>query len=189
VDRKRLQKRSAQLGADIDKARRNLALLDPEFIPDTQEQICRWQAEREELEVEIRRQPPSEQDINTLALEVLRSLYWMGYYFRVAAQQSRYTAEQLQEFAGQASDDLGGTLAVSTLDNPALALRPYLRKIAGITIHTIRRAGKKVTKRTTWIDGFGVRRYAEREVVCGTRHDFRGGEILFRGIVGDRVIL
>jgi DNA invertase Pin-like site-specific DNA recombinase len=189
VDRKRLEKRSAQLGADIDKARRNLALLDPEFIPDTQEQIRRWQAERKELEVELRRKPPSEKDINTLALEVLRSLYWMGYYFRVAAQQSRYTAEQLQEFAWQAADELGGTLAVSTLDNPALALRPYLRKIAGITIHTTRRGGKKVTKRATWTDGRGVRRYAEREVVCGSRHIFRGGEILFRGIVGDKVIL
>jgi hypothetical protein len=60
---------------------------------------------------------------------------------------------------------------------------------SGITIHTTRRKGKKVTKRSTWVDRDGVRKYADREVVCGSRHAFRGGEILFRGIVGDRVIL
>jgi hypothetical protein len=43
-------------------------------------------------------------------------------------------------------------------------------------IHPERRVGKKVKKCTTWVDRGGVRRYAEKDVVCGTRHVFLGGK-------------
>jgi hypothetical protein len=112
VDRKRLEKRHKALAADVDKARRNLALVDPENIPTVQEVIRGLEAERSELEAELRKRPPSEQDVNAEALEVLTALYWLRLFF------------------------LGAAEAGNPHGAPAPELRRYLSRLSGIRIDT-----------------------------------------------------
>jgi DNA invertase Pin-like site-specific DNA recombinase len=145
--RARLAKQLEQVKAQLTKARGNLILLDPENIPDAQERIRQLDAERGALENEIKEcRPVPEQDVNAEALEVLRSLYWLTLYFRLAAQGDSPGDEE----TGDAPE--GAVLS----GNFAAAVRPYLRKLSGITIHTC-------------ISGSGN----------ATRHTFERGEITF----------
>jgi DNA invertase Pin-like site-specific DNA recombinase len=152
ADRKRMERQAKELDATIEQARRNLAhARDPENIAVMEDEIRTMKETREELAAELRRRPPSEQDVNAEATEVLRALYWMALYFRVAAEQAGLTEEERQElYEGR---------PMFALSNPSATLRPFLRKIAGITCHTR-------------IEGKGTR----------TRHVFEGGEIGFKPV-------
>src|SRR5262249_16987534 len=76
IDRRQIEKRAAVLDGQIEKGQRNLVFLDESNIPIAQEEIRRLQLERERLEMELRRRPPTESDVNAEATAVLRSLYW-----------------------------------------------------------------------------------------------------------------
>ncbi len=73
TDPKRLQRQIDKLTKDIEKARGNLALLDPEFIPDTQAKIHNWEDQQTELRGQLERLP-TETDIEAIAIGVLQSL-------------------------------------------------------------------------------------------------------------------
>src|SRR5262249_62158045 len=85
IDRRQIEKRAAVLDGQIEKGQRNLVFLDESNIPIAQEEIRRLQLERERLEMELRRRPPTESDVNAEATAVLRSLYWLALFFRLAA--------------------------------------------------------------------------------------------------------
>jgi hypothetical protein len=88
---------------------------------------------------------------------VLRSLYWISVFFRLAADpQDPYTTEG-PAFVGEGPDEAGNFKAPDFTPE----LRPYLRHVSAITVHT-RKEGK------------GTR----------TRHVFENGEMLLCG-VGD----
>jgi DNA invertase Pin-like site-specific DNA recombinase len=121
ADRKRAEGQIKELAGRIDKARRNLIHLDPEFISDAQQEIRRLEDERGRLEAELRRRPPAEQDINAETMAVLRSLYWLALFFRLTAdpQDDAYLEEHGSALTGDFTP----------------ALRSYLRHVAGITVH------------------------------------------------------
>jgi DNA invertase Pin-like site-specific DNA recombinase len=151
TDRKRLEKQARDLGSKIDQGRRNMTFVkDPETIAAMEDEIRKMKATRAVLEEELRKGPPTEKDINRETLEVLRALYWMALWFDVAAEQAEMTDDQRFELHEG---------PIFTLDNPSEALRPYLRKIAGITCRTE-------------IEGHGNR----------TRHRFLGGDIEFKSL-------
>jgi hypothetical protein len=123
VDRKRTEKQAKALGEQIDRARRNLVLLDPENIPVAQEEVRRLTTELEELRTELRKRPPSEEDLNAEALEVMRALYWLAILFGSAADEARLGTE-----------DREGAFLVGA--GRSGAMRHFLGRIAGITAHT-----------------------------------------------------
>jgi DNA invertase Pin-like site-specific DNA recombinase len=121
LERQLAEKQTKQLSAQLVRARGNLGLLDPSNIPAVQEQIRGWEQLLAELEIELRKKPPTEQDINAEAMEVLRALYWLGVLFREAANpQDPETTEG----------------PVLTGAKECLALRRFLRHIESITVHT-----------------------------------------------------
>lgn len=146
TDRKRMEKEAKTLADKIDKARRNLVLLNAENIPTAEDEIRRMQDERNELETELRKKPPSEEDINAETMEVLRSLYWLGICFRLTADPQD-DWESMLEAEGKACTLTGDFTPM---------IRRFVRKIAGITVHSR-------------IDGEGRR----------VRHTFERGEIAF----------
>jgi DNA invertase Pin-like site-specific DNA recombinase len=185
-DRKRLEKLRDKLIADLTKARGNLVLLDPENIPAAQERIRKMDEDRAAVEDELKKlRPVAEEEVNAVALSVLDALYSLASCCRLLAMPQHINA------AGQRAIDNGDrTVTYGSLIQAApQVLKRLASRISGITCHTERKEGKRVQKRTTWINREGVREYAVKEVVCGTRHVFTGGEIAFRGIVGDRIIL
>lgn len=121
-DRQRMEKQAKALAEQLDKAQRNLVLLDPENIPTAQEQIRQWRTEREQLELELRKKPPTEQDVNAETLSVLRSLYWLEILFRLAAEP---------KLSEQPKAPGGFAMSQSSL---RARLRPYLRHVSTITI-------------------------------------------------------
>ncbi|MCI0703847.1 MAG: recombinase family protein [Planctomycetia bacterium] len=133
-DRKRMEKQVKELSAQLDKARRNLVLLDAEYIPDAQAEIRRLQTERDELELELRKRPPTEADINAEATAVLRSLYWLAMLFDCAAE----------EVSDPDGSEREGPVLLGA--GRSLNLRKYLRHIASITIHS-RKEGKGTATR------------------------------------------
>jgi hypothetical protein len=124
-DRKRLEKQSKALAEKVEKMRRNLIHLDPEYIPDAQKEIRRLEAERVELEADLRKRPPSTADVNARATALLRSLYWMALYFRLAADPMDPEKQLAEE--GRACG-LGGDFRPE--------VRHHLRAVSAITIHT-----------------------------------------------------
>jgi hypothetical protein len=127
------------LKAQAAKARANIVLLDADLIPDAQDRIRQIEGELTAVEKELREtKPPAEKDINAETLEILDALAFMSLHFRAVSEG---------------------------FDNWRPQCRKAIKKIAGITIHTI-------------INGSGK----------GTRHQFESGEIAFRtlGIVGQR---
>ena len=120
ADRRRMEKQAKSLADQIDKARRNLVLLDAENIPTAQDQIRKMQTERTELEVELRKKPPTEADVNAEALEVLRNLHWLGVLFRAAA-----------EGAGGYPEYFEGGKDRSARPNPVAAVPPFCRRHQG----------------------------------------------------------
>jgi DNA invertase Pin-like site-specific DNA recombinase len=122
-DRKRMARQVKELTEQIHKAQRNLALVEPQHIPSIQQQIEDWQTERNQLDLELAKKPPTEPDLNTEALEVLRALYWLSTFFRMAAVDPNKPPET----------EAGEWLLLGDF-RPHL--KPYLRKLAGITVHT-----------------------------------------------------
>jgi hypothetical protein len=70
--------------------------------------------------MELRRRPPTEQDVNAEAMEVLRSLYWLAVYFRLTARPQ----------------DLETTEGACLTGDFSPAIRRWLRNVSGITVHT-----------------------------------------------------
>src|SRR5262249_12310116 len=128
-----------------------LVLLDPENIPTAQEEIRRLQAELQEIEGELRKRPPTEAEVHTEALEVLNSLVGLGFYFRIAARHG--------EAGYPDPDTLDQWNDLSLFRNYSEFVRPFLRRISGITVHTR-------------IVGYGN----------GIRHTFLRGEIAFSSV-------
>jgi site-specific DNA recombinase len=149
TDRNRMEKRAKTLTEQMAKARRNLILLDPENIPAAQDAIRQLERELGELEGELRKKPPSEQDVNAEVKAVLRSLYWLALLFHVAAEQEEEATLKEEERAMRVR-------ASYAFENPAVALRPFLGRITEIVVHTD-------------LAGRGTRR----------RHTFERGEIAF----------
>jgi DNA invertase Pin-like site-specific DNA recombinase len=155
IDRKALERSVKELSGQIDKARRNLALVDPENIPAIQDEIRRLKAEKEALEKELRKQPRTEKDINAETTDLLRSLYWLRVGFWSAAEEATYTEEQRAEH---------GAFFTGMGESPSL--KRFLGRIAGITVHT-RVEGK----------GNGVRYVFEQgEIAFGSRTSDDKGE-------------
>jgi hypothetical protein len=149
IDRKRLERQRETLTGQIDKARRNLVLLDPDNIPAAQAEIRRLESECQSVNAELSKRPPSEADVNAEATEVLRSLYWLGILFRSAAQECGRDPDEPEDWQDLAE---GGAYFVGSAKT--CGFREYLRKIAGITVHT-------------QVEGWKTRR----------RHVLKGGEI------------
>jgi hypothetical protein len=96
-------------------------LLEAHEIPDARERIKQLQAELDTLTAELRQRPPSDADINSETMDVLRSLYYLGIWFRLVADPM----DEEQEQEGN---------AIMTVE-PSV-LKPYLRHIEAITVHT-----------------------------------------------------
>lgn len=152
IDRRRTAKRSKALAEQIDTARRNAAYAkSAATVAAIETEIERLGEERELLEAELRKRPPSEDDVNVEATEVLRSLWWLRVLFRSAAQEFGRDPNKFEDWFDLAED---GALCVGVGAGRNPWLRQYLRRIAGITVHTR-------------IEGRGTR----------TRHVFEQGEI------------
>jgi hypothetical protein len=128
-DRKRLDKEQKKLQADIAKARGNLVLLDAENIPAAQERIRGLQNDLSAIDAELSRQPPIEADINAEAIEVLRSLYWLGVAFSSIAQ-------------GPWTDESEGI----EFPRDSLPVRRWLQTLQRITVRTERTGERNATR-------------------------------------------
>jgi hypothetical protein len=127
----------------------------------------------------------AEEDVNAVVREVLGSLYTLAYCCRVLSKPQYVNANGIR-----AIDNGDGTVTYGSLVSVAPQnVRWLLKRVSHIVCHTARRVGKRVKKRATWVDREGVQKYAEKEVVCGTRHVFVRGELVLPGIVGDRIKL
>jgi DNA invertase Pin-like site-specific DNA recombinase len=124
VNRQQAEKQAKALAEQIDKARRNLVLLDPEYIPAAQDKLRQMQKDMQQLETELRKKPPTEQDVNAEATEVLRALYWLAIYFRLVAHPN-----------DPDDPELVGT-GWFLVGDFRPAIRPFLARIAGITVYT-----------------------------------------------------
>ena len=154
ADRKRMEKQAKDVDTKIEQARRNLAhAKDPENIAIMEDEIGKMKATQDELRTELSKRPPTDKDINAETMEVLRSLYWLAIYFRSSAEQAEMSEEEREELYAEEGEWM------ITLADPTAALRPYLRKIAGITVYTR-------------IEGHKTR----------TRHQFERGEIAFKPV-------
>ena len=120
LDRQRQERQATALIAQIDKARRNLVLLDPDNIPAAEDEIRRLQAERAQLELELRKRPPSAADVNAEAMEILRSLHWLAIFFRLTADPQDPETTEGACLTGDFSP----------------ALKQYLRNVSAITVYT-----------------------------------------------------
>ncbi len=152
LDRQRTEKQAKALSAQIDKAKRNLVLLDPTNIPTAEDEIRRLEAEHGQLELELRKRLPTETDVNAETMELLRSLYWLGTYFR-------HAATPMEEYVKRCDD--GGWFL--TCDNWSPLLKPYLLNVSAITVHTSKQPSDKGR-------------------CNGTRHAFQRGEIAFKPV-------
>jgi hypothetical protein len=137
TERKRLEKQVRILEEQITKATRNLAIIDPKYIPGVQEEIKRFEAEKDQLIVELRRKPKTEQDINTQTLELLNSLYWMSMLFAAAADEILYygdgSPEALDAAPGNEGNE-GGAVPLGAAEE--IRHCRLLRCIASIDVHT-----------------------------------------------------
>jgi DNA invertase Pin-like site-specific DNA recombinase len=132
ADRKKMEKQAKDIEAKIEQARRNLAYVsDPENAAAVEDEIRKMKVTRDELQAELRKRPPSDEEVNAETLEVLGALLRMASYFLAAAEDGETPEE----------------------------MRPFLRKVAGITAFTR-------------IEGQGTRR----------RHHLERGEIVFRTV-------
>ncbi|QDU23294.1 Recombinase [Urbifossiella limnaea] len=163
IDRKQIVGRVRELSVQIEKARKQLVLIDPEFIPDAQATIRELEQERDRLENALRKTGGGESDLNEQTFQALQALYWVSYLFRCVAQE--HGREQPEDWTELLEEmrELNGGRPVAVLTGAARSplLRRYLRHIAGITLHT----------RT---EGSGKRR----------RHQLQGGEITLHPDVG-----
>jgi site-specific DNA recombinase len=118
-ERQRQERQLKELTAKLAKARGNVAFLNVENIPAAQEAIKKVEEERTALELELRKKPPSEQDINAEVLSVLRCLSVMKAALVNAAEQR-----------GAGSD------------KPLPMARWALKPVSGIIVHTRIKEGR-----------------------------------------------
>jgi hypothetical protein len=156
-DRDRLEKQLVQLQSMLKKGRANLVLLDPENLPAAQERIRHLDEERAAVERELRQcEPPSERDVNAVALEVMNNLWQLAYCCRSLTKPSVYY-EDAKGVRRRGVDNGDGRMTAGSLESAALrAVRRFLSHVSHIACHTTRR-------------GRGN----------STRHVFSGGEIAF----------
>ncbi len=119
-ERQRATKELERLTAQIEKARRNLVLLDPENIPAAQDAIRNWEVQRGELESECRKRPPTTKDVNAEVTDLLQALYWLVMLFRCAAQGVDPDSEEPQLIGVENAPEF----------------RQFLRRIEKIVVHT-----------------------------------------------------
>jgi DNA invertase Pin-like site-specific DNA recombinase len=107
-NRERLRRRVAKLSADIEKARKNLAHLDAEYLRDVQDQIWAWRQEHAAALAELERatQPPANSVEHLIA-----------------------GVEQLVERAPQADPSLLRVLLRETIDHVDLRFREERKKV------------------------------------------------------------
>ena len=111
--------------ARIEKARRNLVLLDPEFIATAQDEIKRMEAERVQLAAEVQQRPPTEKDINHVVQETVHNLFSFASMLRRLAHV-----------------DEPGWVTHGTVESAApKAVQRLLKQIEKIEIHT-RKVGR-----------------------------------------------
>jgi DNA invertase Pin-like site-specific DNA recombinase len=128
VDRPRLERESRELAGRIDKARRNLAMVDADNIPAVQDEIRRMQAEKEQLDAELSKRRPTEDDINAVTLEVLIGLLNLRRWLRAGGD-----GDEADEFL------LGPGVARQECQSA-------LQRLAGIVVHTTISGGGKRTR-------------------------------------------
>ncbi|VTT97982.1 recombinase : Resolvase protein (Fragment) OS=Rhodopirellula maiorica SM1 GN=RMSM_01145 PE=4 SV=1: Resolvase: Recombinase: Zn_ribbon_recom [Gemmataceae bacterium] len=154
-DRAQLQKRIDKLKADAAKARGNLALLDPEFIPDVTAQIRRMEAERAVLEKEFTESKPlPEKELNQIAWDVFSNLLGLTSSCRLLATTYPSTVDHPDSEIAAA---LGRALNPVPRQQMVRELRQFLGHVAHIVVHS-----------TTTGTG------------RGTRHPFVKGELVLR---------
>jgi hypothetical protein len=73
----RVKKELAPLTAKLERDKRNLIHLDPEFIPGAQEELRAMEKQRQALLKELQNQP-TETDLNQDVCSVLTKLFWLG---------------------------------------------------------------------------------------------------------------
>jgi site-specific DNA recombinase len=139
ANRQRNEKQAKVLDGQIEKARRNLVLLDADNIPAAQDEIRRLRSERALLEAELKKRPPTESDLNSEVMSILRTLYWLGIYFRLHADPM--DPENAEEHGG-----------ASLIGDFAPAIRHWLRDVSAIVIHT-RKNGTGYATRHAFIGG------------------------------------
>lgn len=88
-DKKRVETQLKSLVGQIEKARRNLVLLDEENIPIAQDEIRKLEKQRESVQQEMQKRPPSPDEINAEALEVLYNLHWLAVLFFSKDERAR----------------------------------------------------------------------------------------------------
>src|SRR5262249_2718370 len=152
-DRKRLEKTLRNLESELANARGKLVWLDLMNIPAAQNQIRQREEERAAVERELAlSKPPAAQDLNTIGLYVLHSLYAIADCCRIL------TRPTIMDAAGNRALDLGDrTVKYSSLVSEApKVIRGFLSRVSHIACHTVK-------------EGWGTR----------TRHVLEGGEIVF----------
>jgi DNA invertase Pin-like site-specific DNA recombinase len=137
ADRKRMEKEAKTLADKSAKARQNLVHLHPDFISDAEEEIRRLETERDELELQLRRKPPTEADINAEVREVMASLLCLAAIFSKASDLSR---------DGKPISELRKGVNVGPI------LQSYFRGIGSIVVHT-RIEGNGTRARHTFLRG------------------------------------
>ena len=128
-DRQRMEKRGEKLKADSAKRKKNLGLLDAEFIPGEQDEIRRLDAEIFALENELREcKPPTAQDINRTVEAVINNLYSLAYMCRSLAKPHNEDGWPI---------DKDGWVKCGSLEKAAPgSVRRFLTRVSHITCHT-----------------------------------------------------
>jgi DNA invertase Pin-like site-specific DNA recombinase len=151
-DRNRLARYADKLKADIQKARGNLVLLDPENIPAAEARVKAMAEELKLAEEELARtKQPSAAEVNKAVEGVLHSLYSLAYCCRALTREHR--------------ENYVGSLEMAA----PMAVRQLLAKIGHIVIHTA-------------ISGRGTRtrhKFERGEIVFRSGPEDGRGEALF----------
>lgn len=155
-DYERLRRKASDLVVKIEKARGNLVLLDPEYIPLAQDKIRGLEKEHSEVERELlKAKPIAERNVNEIVLEVLNQFYGLVYCCRSLMLPDIYDDKGQR---GVLHPDGTVTTGGHEMAAPSVVKR-FLRHVAHIVCHSEK-------------NGRGT----------GTRHVFVRGEIVFRGV-------
>jgi hypothetical protein len=172
-ERKRLEKRRAQVTSDLAKANANLVLVEATRLLAFQQGMSKMEDELKQLDEAISNaKPPADKDLNAVALSVLYNLGNLANAFRSMALPSvmvtaRYTDENgvVHTKEKRAVQNADGTITVGTLESLAPGeVRRFLHHLDHIAVHT--------------------KRLGEGR---GTRHAFIGADLAFRptgGVTG-----
>jgi site-specific DNA recombinase len=133
-NRKLLAKLAKTLAANIEASRGKLNrnLIADENLPGYQQQMRDWQTELEQVQAELRKRPPTAEDINAEALEVLRSLWWLKVAFRLTANPPDPDGEAPDGFGEREDEGSWGTL----VGDWRPVVKQCVRGIESVVVHT-----------------------------------------------------